>query len=369
MVLKYLFSLILILLFISIGLNIRLFNFQQTRNYIDPSFNRSKLMQMSCGFLLSRAIQVFAQLKLADHLKSPQKIDNNFANKLNVNQSMLYRLLRMLSGHGIVHKNGNDEFILTEIGQYLRTDHPETLCNFFEMEGNPHRWNSYSKLPETIKTGTTSFNILFGESYFDSIKKNPFDQDQFNRGMNDISNNENLIIAYFFKNKKAYSIVDIGGGVGNLLLEIIAINVNIKEAILFDYTPLTNNQKNLIDLKNIKFIQGSFFEKNVIPPNKDIYILKRILHDWNDENSIKILSQIQKTMSKESKLYILDSIMDDTNNYHISKDVDFEMMVLFGGKERTKNEFEKILQKANLKLIKIHNLENSMLSILEVHKK
>src|SRR3546814_1473878 len=59
------------------------------------------------------------------------------------------------------------------------------------------------------------------------------------------------------------------------LLEIIAINVNIKEAILFDYTPLTNNQKNLIDLKNIKFIQGSFFEKNVIPPNKDIYILDR----------------------------------------------------------------------------------------------
>ncbi len=367
---KYIVSLGLILLSISIGLNIKFFTQQKqdSSNHIDPDLNRSQLMQLSCGFLVSRAIQVFAQLRIADHLTKPQKIDADFALKLGLNQDMLYRFLRMLSGHGIVYQNSNNEFSLTPIGQYLRSDHPKTLCNFLEMEGDPKRWNSYSKLDQTLRTGKTSFDILFNENYFDALKKNTFDQDQFNRGMNDISHNENVIIADFFKTISIDSLVDVGGGVGELLLEIIKSNKRLKDVFLFDYTPLTSEQKNMLSAHTIQFVQGSFFENTIIPASKDVYILKRILHDWNNEQAAKILTQISSALSPQSKLYIIDCIMNDTNKYHISKDIDFEMMVLFGGKERTELEFSDLIKSVGLKLDKIYTLKNSMLSILEVTK-
>ena len=368
---KYITGLGFILLSISIGLNIKFItqHKQHSQSFIDSDSHRSQLMLMSCGFLVSRAIQVFAQLKIADHLIQPQKIDVDFAAKLNLNQEMLYRLLRMLSGHGIVYQNKDNTFSLTAIGEYLRSDHPETLCNFLEMEGNAQRWNSYSKLDETLKTGKTSFDLLYNEDYFSNLKKNDQAQDQFNRGMNDISHNENIIIADFFKNKSMHSLVDVGGGVGELLREMKKANAHLQKAILFDYTPLTVAQKNLLDQHSVQFVQGSFFDKNIIPQGKDLYILKRILHDWSDKQAAQILTQVADSLSSHSKLYIIDCIMDDSNNYHISKDIDFEMMVLFGGKERTREEFSNIITSAGLTLQKIHTLENSMLSILEVVKK
>lgn len=335
---------------------------------IDPDINRSKLMKMSCGFLLSKAIQVFAQLKIADELKTPQEINDAFSQKFNLKNDMLYRLLRMLSGHGIV-KQENNKFGLTEIGQYLCSDHPNTLANFLTMEGNLTRWNSYSLLDKTLKTGKPGFDILYNQNYFDYIKNKPEDQVEFNKGMEDISNQENKSIANFFKQTlKSESIVDIGGGTGDLILNIRSELNNMNELTLFDYT--TINETILKDLKskNIEFKQGSFLQDNQIPKGKDIYLLKRILHDWDNENSINILKQCYNVMNLNSKLFIIDSVIPNDNNYHISKDIDFEMMVLFGGKERSHSEFEEVIKAAGLKLKQIISLENSMLSILEISK-
>ncbi|MBA3953942.1 SAM-dependent methyltransferase [Candidatus Dependentiae bacterium] len=326
---------------------------------------RARLIQLSGGFLVSRALQVFAELRIADHLKEgPHVIDDAFALQVGADRTMLYRLLRMLAGHGIVQQQEDNTFSLTPLGELIKSDHPATVANFLRMEDET-RWRSYGNLLDTLKTGIPAFTSTFGENYFDYIAKDAGLQQRFDDGMHDISSEENMFIAQSLNFKDATTIVDVGGGTGGLLLALKQQYSSLGTTILFDYTNLTPEQHKLLKTQTITFVQGSFFDEQAIPAGKDIYILKRVLHDWDTAKCIRIVKRCREAMAPNSKLYIIDALILAGNNYHVSKDIDLMMMTLFGGQERTQVEFEEILKAADMRLVATKPIESSMLSILE----
>lgn len=337
--------------------------------YENPEYYRSKIFDLSHGAIVSRALFSFAELQIADYLSDtiPQQIDKSFAESLECNKDMLYRLLRMLAAHGIV-KELPDGFILTTLGTFLQSDHPHTLLHFLKME-EPSRWYGYGRLVETIQTGVPSFAITFNKSYYDFIKEYPKLQDRLNKGLHDISKEENKKITHALELDAINSIVDVGAKNDELILELKNKYPAIQESIVLYYDSLDSNKHIPKFSKNTANPhQINFFNNSTIPHAKDNYILNRTLRAWDNKKSIKFLKQCNKAMRNSSTLYIIESLIPQDNDYHPSKDSDIIMMAVFGGKERTQDELEQLINQADLKITSIKPIPSSMLSLITVNK-
>lgn len=336
---------------------------------IDSDKSRSIMMQIGNSFLLSQAIAAAARLGIADQLTHTNKTCAQLAQELNLHEESLYRLMRMLVSHSIFTVNSMQEYGLTDVGQLLVTDNPKSL-RYFLMMDDYSRWSAYANLDQAIKTGKTAFEITHGTYFFDFIKNNPEAQALFNNGMQNISCNESELIAksLVINSHEETSIVDIGGGNGGLMLSILSKFPTIKQAVIFDYTDLDQVTTKNLTAAGIEFKQGSFFDADTIPAEKTIYILKRVLHDWSDADSIKILKNCAAAMGENSSLLIIETIIQDNTNYDIGKDIDIVMMALFGGKERSAEEFTQLINKAGLKVTTITPITNSMLSIINIQR-
>lgn len=328
---------------------------------------RQKLTELACAHILSRAIHVAARMNLADYLMhGPCSIDD-LAFQAHADIDALYRLLRLLASNGIFHEDESGMFSLTDLAQPLLSDYPQSLKSWLMYhDGDESRWRSYGHMDYSIQTGKPAFNYLYGQGYFDTIAQDAEKAAQFDEGMRNISQEENSHIVQSYDFSPYKTIIDLGGGKGGLLAEILKNN-SFAYGILYDLPHVMASAHDYVSSQNLETrvncVPGSFFEK--IDRVCDLYVLKRILHDWNDEDCIKILLNCRESMPKNSKLLIIEAVVATGNTKDFAKDVDLAMLVLFGGKERTENEWKILLQSANLKLLHIHKTP-SMLSILEV---
>lgn len=328
---------------------------------------RQKLTELACAHILSQAIHVAARMNLADYLMhGPCSVDE-LAIKAHADTDALYRLLRLLASNGIFHEDETGMFSLTTLAQPLLSNHPQSLKSWLMYhDGDESRWRSYGHMYYSVQTGKPAFNKIYGQGYFDTIAQDQQKAAQFDEGMRNISQEENRQIVESYDFSPYKTIMDIGGGKGGLLAEILKNNSSAY-GTLYDLPHVMSSAQDYLSSQNLETrfvcLPGSFFEK--IDGGRDLYVLKRILHDWSDEDCIKILSNCRESMNKNSKLLIIEAIVATGNTKDFAKDVDLAMLVLFGGKERTENEWQMLLQAANLKLLHIHKTP-SMLSILEV---
>lgn len=327
--------------------------------------NKIKLTEMSYAYVLSRAIHVAATLGIADHLVEGPKSSNELAISVGVEPQPLYRLLRTLASHGIFLEEQDNSFALTPLAQLLVTSNPDSV-RLLLMKEDESRWNAYGDLLYSIKTGKPAFDHHYGIGYFDYIAKNQQLSQSFDLGMANLSAKEDAIIANSFDFSTYHSIVDLGGGSGGLLAEILKKNPS-SQGVVYELAHLMDRVETFLQIQGLssrgKFANGSFFQS--VPGNSDLYILKRILHDWDDPSCIKILKNCQKAMRSKSRLLIIDAVMPEGNIPHESKDFDLFMLALFGGQERTQNEWQRLLDASNLKLTHIWPTTSS-LAIIEV---
>jgi len=332
-----------------------------------------RLIAFADGFLISRALYVVAELNIADTLVDGPKTAQEIAEKLTLNRDAVLRLLRMLAGHGVFNQNDDGSFALNDLSKLLTTSHPHSLHGFLLHEDEA-RWQAYGSMTYTLKTGKPAFNHLFGEGYFDYIARDKKRSEQFDRGMATLSEAENKQIAHAVNFLPYHRIVDVGGGVGGLLAAIMHKNPDI-HAVLYELPHLQPLAEKYIferGLGNrIEIATGSFLE--TVVSGGDLYILKRILHDWNDEICLKILRNCHKAMDHYARLVVrsFDKSFkaNEGKQYDISKDIDIIMMVIFGGKERTQKDFEKLFEASGFKLDKITSIPGSMLSAIEIVKR
>ena len=331
-----------------------------------------KIMELASAFILSRAIHVAAEIKIADLMvDGPQNI-TTLAQKSGMNEDALYRLLRLLASYDIFSHDASKNFSLTPLAQQLISTDPHSLWSWVTYHNDINRWTAYGDMKYSIETDKPAFNHIFGKGYFDFLSDNPELGAQFDEGMKNIAAGETAHIVNSYNFSPYHTITDIGGGKGGLLAEILhnKKSLSTQKGILFDLPYVEQSAEEYLSSVNLNnrvtFVPSTgFFE---VPQDADLYILKRILHDWNDADSVTILKNCYNAMQQNARLLIIENIVSQENVRDFSKDIDIAMMVLFGGKERTKTEWENLLAQANLEIIKIYKTP-SMVSIIEVQKK
>lgn len=310
------------------------------------------------SIMLSRALFVAAELDLAQYLQTKPLTSMELALATNTNPEAMSRLLRFLAASE-VFINEDEHYRLNEFSQTMLAKHPNTIKPFL-LHDDETRWNCFGNLGYSIRTGKPAFDEIYKQDYFSYLQSHENLNTRFNQAMQIISTNEDALIAS--KINFDGIVADIGGGIGQLINQI-AINCKIKQGILVDLPQVVNEAHNLA--ANCIKSPRSFFEPLNI--QADIFILKRILHDWDDQKALLILKNICNTMHPDSKLYIIDGILDKAQDPQLLGAIDLALLTIFNGKERTKKQFEDLITTAGLKIVTIKQL-NETLSLLECVK-
>lgn len=326
------------------------------------------MMHKITGFWTACCIYNAAKLNIADLLAVKPQTAEQLAETTGTHAPSTYRLLRALASEGIFSENENGEFSNTPLGGTLQDNVPGSMKAMALTQLGDH-FGAWGNLEYSLRTGGIAFDEVEGMSVWDYYKANPEEGILFMKAMTGLTGAVvmNVLPAYDFNQFK--SIVDIGGGNGMLMMAVLNVAPDAK-GIVFDEEYVVNETQKIIDGKDISnrctVEAGSFFDS--VPQNVDAYLMKMILHDWDDEKSIQILKNCAKAMKAESKLLILESVLPGRDIPHPGKFLDINMLAMTGGRERTQEEFASILEQAGLKLTQVINTKSPMFSIIEATK-
>ena len=305
------------------------------------------IFDMLTGFAYTNVLHSLVSTGIIDKIDKDPKSLHQIAQDCDLNEDVLYRLLRFAIAMGVINLNG-DNYNLTESGSLLSKDHPRSMSTAVRLVCSEPWQKSWANVSKSVATGVPAFDETFGDNFFSYLDKHPQYGIPYNKWMtaNSASIAPLIVNSYNFSN--ASTVCDIAGGQGYLLSAILGANPDLK-GILFDQdNTISNHFIHEFD-NRVTAIAGNFFEK---VPSSDIMIMKNIIHDWNDRDALKILDSCKRAMLPDSKLLIIDMIIGeeaDVTGYFY----DLHMQVLLGGKERTKVEFEDLIKTAGLKMVNI----------------
>ncbi len=328
-----------------------------------PDFALRGLMIMKLhAYRENQLLYAAAVLKISDYLENGGKTADELAELTNTHRDSLYRVLRACAGLGL-YKEKNGKFYLTRAGKFFISDNPDSVSPVAIMRGEDSTWKAWGELLYAVKTGESAFQKAFGMNLFEYLNKNPESGEAFNKSMRIFTQYEIPMILKAYNFSGFRKIVDIAGGNGLLLTAILEKHRKCR-GVLFDLPPVIKDAKEYLsgsEMKdNIKIEPGDIFVS--IPPGGDCYILKRILHDWNDDEAIKILENCRKAIIPGGKLLIIEYVITGRNIAGMINDI--QMMVMCpGGKERTREEFVRLVNRAGFRLNKI--IGKKGVSILE----
>lgn len=335
--------------------------FSQASALSNPSFRiesplpQIALLEMIMGYWVSQSIYVAAKLGIADRLKDGDKSCSELATATHTNELALYRVLRALASLGIFTEVAPETFGMTPLATFLHSDTPGSVRDVAIMMGDREHYASWGNILHAVQTGESSFDNIFGTNVFDYYAKNPQPAVIFDKAMTCFSKVENAAVSADYDFSPFRTLVDVAGGQGSLLMSILQAYPTLK-GILFDLPDVIERAKSQIATREAndrcQLISGNFFES--VPIGADAYLLKHILHDWDDERAIAILKQCHRAMAEGSKLLIVEQIISPGNEPFMGKLLDVNMLVMSpGGKERTAEEFRSLFVAAGFQLTQI----------------
>lgn len=313
------------------------------------------LLQMITGHYVARGIYVAAKLKLADHIARGSATSEELGRATKTDAPSLYRLLRALASIGIFEEQSDKRFALTPMAEFLRGDVPGSLNAFAIMVGEEHHWNGWEGLRYSVETGKSSFEHRYGEQFFSWLTKHPGYAVNFDEAMTSHSalENEHLLAAYDFSG--IGTLVDVAGGHGTTLAAILRPNSAMK-GILFDMPHVIDTARERFKgsgiESRIELVAGDFFVN--VPEGADACFMKHIIHDWGDEECIRILRNCGRAMNQGGRVLIAEMVLPADNEPSPGKWLDLTMLVMtHGGRERTESEYRDLLARAGFKLTRV----------------
>jgi O-methyltransferase domain/Dimerisation domain len=315
----------------------------------DQQSTIDRMVGLISGWFVSRALHVAAELGIADLLSDGPKSVSALSAATEAHPQSLYRLLRMLASYGIFAETSDGLFELTPAGALLQSGALRDYASFI----SDAEWNGYGALLHNIRTVEPAFKHVNGSGFFDYLSAHPEAQQRFDRGMANAADAENPVIAkaYDFSNYKR--IVDVGGGRGGFLAEVLRTHP-APRGVLYDQPQVVLHPDYLTKagvIDRCDLMAGNFFES--VPSDGDLYILKRIMHDWPDDICAGILRRCRDAVAKNGRVVVVDAVVPSGNQPHLSKTIDILMMVLFDGRERTESEFRDLFARSGLKLTRV----------------
>ena len=315
----------------------------------------AQMMQMTMGFIVSQAISVAAKLYLADRLADGGKTLSELAEITGTHEPSLYRLLRALTSVGVFQRAADGRYENSPLSEVLRSDVPESIRGAAHMICDREHWHAHGNLLHAVKTGETAFDHTFGMPVFPYYMQNPEPARIFDEAMTSFNNPIGKAVAAAYDFSEAETIADIGGGHGLLLATVLGANSQAK-GILFDQPQVVAGAAEVLAANDVaervETVGGNFFEE--IPVEADIYMMKFIIHDWNDEESAAILSNLAKSAKPGARVLLVESVVEEDDSVpSMSKVMDLNMLAMTSGRERTASEYAGLFEKAGFKFTRV----------------
>ncbi len=329
---------------------------------------QQQLDQMISGYWTSQAIYAAAKFKIADHLQDGPRSVEDLAETTSTNADALYRLLRALASVGVFKEVDPKQFALTPLAEPLRSDVPGSKRALSLMMGS-EQFRSWCEIEHSITTGQTAFEKVYGAPIFDYLGKHTEKAAIFDAAMVGIHGREteDVLDAYDFSGFKM--LADVGGGNGSKLIQMLSRHAEM-QGMLVDLPHVVERARIPINDAGLsgrcRFYGGNFFES--VPPGADAYLMRHIIHDWDDEKALTILQNCHTAMADEGKLLIVESVIPPGNDRFGGKLLDLVMLLIPGGKERTEEEYTALLDSAGFKLSRIVPTKGEI-SVIEAVKK
>lgn len=292
--------------------------------------------------VVARSVHVVAQAGVADALGDGSESAAELAKRCGLDADALYRMLRLLSSHGVFAQDG-DRYSHTPASRLLRGDHPYSLRAYARMLGMPVLWNGFTQLDVPARTGKPALDWAGLVRYF---SEHPEEASLFNQAM--VAKSGTVIPAvidsYDFSRFK--TIADIGGGRGHLLRAILE-RVPSASGVLFELPHVVADAQQAASSR-LRMVPGDFFADAL--PAADAYVLMEVLHDWADAEAQKILQAVRRAAPANARLLIVEAVVGDTPESHSGKLLDIIMLAVTGGRERTRSQYEALLGSAGFRL-------------------
>jgi hypothetical protein len=324
------------------------------------------LLQMTDGLIVHHSLCAAAKLGIADLLVDGARSTHNLAAALEVNEDALYRTLRFLAGRGVFHETAPREFENSGLSEWLRTEIPASIRSVLIYRGSAFFVTPVSDLLYSIETGAPAREKGLEVNGFEHLRRNSEDARIFDAAMTEISGLWAPAIAVAYEFGKWGSLMDVGGGNGLLLATIMAVHPGL-QGVLADQPEVLQRasqhrfwRPHLV--RRVQFEATNFFE--VIPLGCRAYLMKNIIHDWDDARARQILLNCRRVIPDDGVLVLVEYCLGGANTPSIGKTVDLMMLTLTGGKERAVGEHDELLSSAGFRMKQTIPLSNDIM-ILE----
>jgi hypothetical protein len=313
----------------------------------------ARLVDLSLAYLQSAALSVAAKVGVADQLAQGPRTAAELAAHAGVDADRLSRVLRLLASMEIFREDATGRFHLTPMAEPLRSDVPFSMHGLVSMFTHDLFWVPTGRLTDTVAKGDTIFGDLFGAPFFAHLATDPEAARLFDTGMAGYSESENGPVIEALLSADALpaggTVVDLGGGRGGFLRRLLAARPDL-DGVLFDRPDMLAGH--LLDVPELagrwRTEAGDFF--TAVPQGADVYVIKRVVHDWTDEECVRILTLCREAMAPGGRVVIVESVLPEPNVPHFARTLDVLMMSLLNGRERDRDDFEKICTASGLRI-------------------
>ena len=327
---------------------------------IDPQTAQQLVFQLGTGYILSAALHVAAALGIADKLAEGPRRISELAKAADVSEDALYRILRSLSSAGVFVENAPRQFSNNVASEQLKAGTTGLHEMVLWMSDSFH-FNVYADIMHSVKTGLPAVEKTLGMPVFEYFPKHPDLSERFNNAMTAFSAMVIPAVLKAYDFSGIGTLVDVAGGHGQVLTSILKAYPSMR-GVLGDLEHVIAGAEQRIRALGLsdrcRTEAIDFFK--AVPRGGDAYIMKHIIHDWDDEKSIRILKNIREAMNPGGRVILLDSVLPPANQPDFGKIIDIEMLLMPGGRERTEEEFRSLFDRAGFRLTKIVRTESPL---------
>ena len=341
-----------------------------TEPQTDSADPAQHVLQLATGYVVSTALQLAVQLGVADHLAAAPRTARELAAATGANEDALYRVLRALSSVGVFDEVAPRRFALTPAADLLRKDAPRSIHDLVLFIADPLHLRVYADAIESVRTGRPAAEVTLGMPVFEYFAKHPEYSEVFNNAMTTFSGAIVPAVLEAYDFGSIGTLVDVAGGHGQLLTSILRQYPKMR-GVLMDLDHVVAGAHRQVEAAGVsdrcQIVAGDFFK--AVPPGGDAYVMKSIIHDWDDDRAAQILRSIHTAMgSARGIVLLLEGVIAAGNEPSLGKVMDLEMLLMPGGRERSADEFRTLFDRAGFDLMRIVPTQ-SPVSVIEARKR
>jgi O-methyltransferase/IclR-like helix-turn-helix domain-containing protein len=313
---------------------------------------QTAIMHIIAGYWLSRSVYLAARLKLADAIGDGELGLPDLAAKTGTSPTALRRLMRALTSHGFFLAREDGRYAQSPLSETLRTARPGSMRGLAEAELGHDHYEAWGQVETCLRHDGTAFERIYGMPIWRYYGEHPETEALFAEAMSNFTTIAHAGILGSYEFPPFKMAIDVGGGHGAFLKAVIDSKPDAR-GILFDVPTVIAEaeQTGAIANGNIRGVGGDFFKE--VPAGGDLYLLKFILHDWKDEQSIQILTSVRKAIVSAGRLVIVEIVLPNSSEPHVGPLIDLNMMVMTGGIERTELEYRQLLGSSGFRLERV----------------